>query len=219
MRILVVSPHPDDETLGAGGTLLKKKKQGHSIYWLNVTGISEELGWDADFIKHRHEQIERIREFYQFTESYNLEFPTTKLTNVDETELITSIKCVFDEVEPEWIIIPGQYDAHSDHRVVYNCCMSASKCFRSPYIKRITSMEILSETEFGYQKERFEPNLFIDITDEIKEKVQAMQLYDTEMEDSPFPRSVDSIHALAAVRGAQCFCKYAEAFCIIKQSE
>ena len=44
MKILVVAPHPDDEVLGAGGTLLRYKSEGHSIAWLIVTGITEDFG-------------------------------------------------------------------------------------------------------------------------------------------------------------------------------
>lgn len=39
MKIMAISPHPDDETLGAGGSLLKLKALGNEIYWLNVTDI------------------------------------------------------------------------------------------------------------------------------------------------------------------------------------
>ena len=140
MNIIVVSPHPDDETLGAGGTLIKMKKKGHKIFWLNVTDVTEELGWSKAFIEHRKEQIKSVKEFYRFDGFYNLAFPASKLSQIDEGEIISSIKKIYEEVKPEWIIIPGQYDAHSDHRVVYNCCMAAAKTFRAPYIKRITTM-------------------------------------------------------------------------------
>ena len=46
MKILVVSPHPDDETLGAGGTLLKMKELGHQIFWLNITDMKVGEGWE-----------------------------------------------------------------------------------------------------------------------------------------------------------------------------
>jgi len=219
MNILVVSPHPDDETLGAGGTLLKMKKKGCKIFWLNISDMKEDDGWTENQIFHRKEQIESIKKYYRFDGFYNLGFPATKLSSFSEEQLIGLIKKVFEDVKPEWIIIPGQYDAHSDHRVVYNCCMSCAKTFRASYIKRITTMEIVSESEYGFQREKFEPNLFIDITDELDNKLEAMQLYDTEIGEVPFPRSIGNIRALASVRGGTCLAKYAEAFCIIKQIE
>ena len=201
MSIMVVSPHPDDETLGAGGTLIKYKKLGHQIFWMNITDISTEFGWDEKLVQHRREQIESVKSFYRFDGFFNLALPPTKLKSLDEGELIGNIKTVYDEVKPEWLIIPGQYDAHSDHRVVYNCCMAAAKTFRAPYIKRITTMEIVSETDYGFQKEKFEPNLFIDITNEMEGKIEAMKIYDTEIEEVPFPRSLENIRAHAIAWG------------------
>jgi len=52
-KIMVVSPHPDDETLGAGGTLLKLKSEGHKIYWLNFTNMAKEYGYDRSGILRR----------------------------------------------------------------------------------------------------------------------------------------------------------------------
>ena len=100
-----------------------------------------------------------MKKYYGFNGFYNLALPPTKLRTIDEGLIIGAIKKVYDEVKPEWIIIPGQYDAHLEHRVVYNCCMAAAKTFRSQYIKRIITMEILSETDYGFQNEKFEPNL------------------------------------------------------------
>lgn len=201
MRVMVVSPHPDDETLGAGGTLLKLKKHGHNIYWLNITDMKPEYGWSEEKIAYRQNQIERVKKYFGFNGFYNLQLPPAGLTRIDEGEIINRIREVFNEVKPEWLMIPGQYDAHSDHHVVYNCCMACAKTFRAPYIKRITTMEIVSETDFGFQNEKFQPNLFIDITDELEGKIEAMRIYDTEIEEVPFPRSLENIRALAVNRG------------------
>ena len=72
MNILVVSPHPDDETLGVGGTLLKMKKAGHKIFWLIITQVSVDLGWSESFVNHREEQIKTVKSFYGFDGFYNL---------------------------------------------------------------------------------------------------------------------------------------------------
>lgn len=218
MKIMVVSPHPDDETLGAGGTLLKMKKQGHALCWLNVTDMTVEDGWDEEVIAHRQAQIKAIRSFFGFDTFYNLSFPPTRLSDTAQGELIDAIRDILKREEPEWLIIPGRYDAHSDHHAVYDACMACAKSFRAPYIKRITTMEIPSETEQGYQLESFRPNLFIDITDEMEKKLEAMKLYDTEMGEFPFPRSIEFVESVARVRGSGMYC-YAEAFCIVKQIE
>lgn len=216
MKLLVVSPHPDDETLGAGGTILRYKKEGHQVYWLNITDVTSELGYSSDFIEHRKYQIIQINNFYGFDGFYNLKLPSTKLSALEEHTVISKIFKVIDDVKPEWIIIPGRYDAHSDHIVVHDCCMACTKVFRAPYLKVILTMEILSETDFGYRESKFCPNLFVDIANEIDKKLDAMLIYDTEVDKSPFPRSLENIKALAAIRGSQSGCVYAEAFSIIK---
>ena len=79
MKILVISVHPDDETLGCGGTILKHKNQNDDVFWLILTNVSEELGYSKEFISNRANQIKEISYEYQFNEVYNLGFPTTKL--------------------------------------------------------------------------------------------------------------------------------------------
>ncbi len=219
MKILVVSPHPDDETLGAGGTLLKMKSLGNTIFWLNITDMKEEYGWSSEQISHRRNQIKAVNDFYGFVNFFNLEYPPARLSEVREDQLIADINKVFNTVKPDWIIIPGHYDAHSDHRIVYNCCMACAKSFRAQYIKRIITMEIISETDYGFQKEKFDPNFFVDITDYIEKKAEALSIYDTEIQDRPFPRSTDNVKALAMFRGSAFSVEYAEAFQIIKQIE
>lgn len=219
MKILVVSPHPDDETLGAGGTIFRFKREGHQVYWLNITDMKDTDGWPEERIICRKKQIENVEKFYNFDGFYNLAFSPAKLNSIDEEKIITAICNIYEVVRPEWIILPGLYDAHSDHRVVYNCCMACAKTFRAPYIKRITTMEIISETDYGFQDERFIPNFFVDITNEMEDKLNAMRIYDTEIEKAPFPRSIENIRALAQIRGGCCMSQYAEAFYIVKQIE
>ena len=77
-------------------------------------------------------------------------------------------------------------------------------------------MEIISETDFGKPDNPFVPNFFVDITDYIDKKLEAMKIYDTELGEPPFPRNLEVIKSLANVRGAAAGCQYAEAFKLIK---
>ena len=63
-RVIVIAPHPDDETLGVGGTLLRKKAEGAIIAWVIVTKISTEFGWTAEKVKQRDDEIDRVAQIF-----------------------------------------------------------------------------------------------------------------------------------------------------------
>lgn len=214
MKILVVSPHPDDETLGAGGTILRLTAEGNEVFWLNITRMTE-AKFSKEMIERRKVQLEKIENFYGFSKVYHLNMPTTELDNADSSKAIDMIGAVIGEVRPETLILPDYNDVHSDHKRVFEWCYSCSKVFRYPYIKKILTMEIVSETDFSGLNAFF-PNYFVDITDYMEGKIQALRVYDTEMAAPPFPRSEENIRALATVRGAMAGVRYAEAFRLIK---
>lgn len=215
MNILVVSPHPDDETLGAGGSIIKLRKN-HQIFWLNITDMLSDAGYTKEQRAVRAMQIEKIIEFYQFDGMSNLMLPTTKLGEVSDDEVIKEIGAFIDKIDANWIILPDYNDAHSDHKHVFDWCFACTKVFRHSGIKAILTMEILSETNFGQPMSPFTPNYYIDISDTLEQKLQAAMIYDTEMGKHPFPRSLESIRALAMLRGSEAGVKFAEAFRVIK---
>ncbi|MBQ2982950.1 MAG: PIG-L family deacetylase [Lachnospiraceae bacterium] len=216
MNIVIVSPHPDDETLGAAGTIIKYKSLGHKVYWINFTDVIDYDDWDKEFKEKRKKQIEDICDYYEFDGFYNLGYKPAELDNISKKDMISKLSSIFQSIKPEWLILPDNNDAHSDHKVVFECCMACSKIFRYPYIKRIMTMEILSETDFGTNEHHFVANYFVDISDFIVNKIEALKIYDTEIAEPPFPRSIDRVKALSVVRGGIAGVKYAEAFRIIK---
>ena len=216
MKILVISPHPDDETLGAGATLLKLKDLGHDIYWLNVTNAKKEYGYSNERITSRNKEIETVASLYQVSGFYNLELEPAGLQKYDMGELISKFKSVFEEVKPEVLFMPYRYDVHSDHRIIYDAVYSCTKAFRAPYLKKVLAMEILSETDQSQMENGFVPNVFVDVTDYIDKKIEIMGTYASEVDASPFPRNAEAIKGLAAYRGATSYYKYAESFYLIK---
>ena len=216
MKILVVSPHPDDETLGAGGTIARAKNEGHQIYWLNITGISEDEGFSKEIVEEKYEQLEKINQFFCFDDKLDLRLPTTKLETIPCSEAISYIGNYIKRIEPEVVLISDYNDAHSDHRYVFEWVHASTKVFRYPSIKFVLTMEIVSESNFGLPMNPFCPNIYVDISDYMDIKIQAMCIYEKEIGKHPFPRSIDSIKALACLRGAEAGVRYAEAFRLIK---
>lgn len=219
MKIMVISPHPDDETLGAGGSLLKLKDLGNEIYWLNITDANAGGGYNSAFLEKRKIQIDRIRKYFGFSDFINLKFPPAELNDNIKGDLIKAIGEAFEKVKPDCIILPDYNDAHSDHKYTFEAAHACSKIFRRGYIKRVLTMEIISETNFGMPQDVFKPNLYIDITDYFDKKAEALSIYDTELGQLPFPRNIESIKAQALIRGTESGVLYAEAFRVIKEIE
>lgn len=219
MKTLVIAPHPDDETLGVGGTLLRRKSEGVKVAWLIVTGISIESGWSAEKVRERDDEITRVGEWFRFDETFVLDFPTTRLDQIPMSDLVASISQVFKSFKPEDIFLPHPSDVHSDHRVVFNAVASCTKWIRYPSIKRVLAYETLSETDFGLGTDKggFCSNVFVDIEQFLDQKLQAMDVYKSELGVFPFPRSHEAIRALAAVRGAAAGFKAAEAFQLLRE--
>ncbi len=216
MRILVISPHPDDETLGAGGTIARAKKEGHKIYWLNITGISEQCGFAKDVVEEKNKQILDVKQLYKFDGMKDLILPTTKLDLIPCSEGIGYVSEYINLIKPHIVLMPDCNDAHSDHRCVFEWLHASTKTFRFSFIKYVLTMEILSETNFGLPTNLFIPNVYVDISEYLDSKIQAMRIYKYEIGEHPFPRSIDSIKALACLRGAEAGVKYAEGFRLIK---
>ena len=218
MKTIVVAPHPDDETLGAGGTLLRRKAEGGAVAWLIVTSISEENGWSAEKVKQRQGEIEEIADLYSFDEIYSLNFPTTRLDTTPVGDLITAVSGVFQAFNPNEVFLPNPTDVHTDHRVVFDAVASCTKWFRYPSVSRVLAYETLSETDFSLSLgSRFSPNVFVDIEPFLEDKLRAISIYASELGEFPFPRSLAAIRALAALRGAASGFVAAEAFELLRE--
>tara|TARA_B110001450_G_C17647730_1_gene491951 strand:+ start:1252 stop:1923 length:672 start_codon:yes stop_codon:yes gene_type:complete len=217
-NILVVAAHPDDETLGVGGTILKHKLNGDKVSWLIITDIKEQYGYSKLQIKSRKKEIDIVAKKYNFDNVYKLKIPTSTLSTSSLFNLIPSISNIFKDLKPEVIYTMNRSDAHSDHRIVFDAIMSCTKSFRFPYVKSVLMYECLSETEFApsLNEKVFQPNYYVDISEFIEEKLEIMNVYKSELGEHPFPRSLKNIKALATLRGASVGVKYSEAFQLIK---
>jgi len=219
-KVLVVSPHPDDETLGCGGTLFQHKQKEDESYWIIVTGISEKAGWSDEAVKKRDTEINAVAEKYEFRDVFNFRLPTTKLDTLPLADLIEKITEVYKKVEPAIIYMPFAYDVHTDHQIIVKALQSTFKWFRYSYIKKVLMYETPSETEFNFREKRtFNPNVFVNISDHLDDKIETMKIYEGEMGDFPFPRSEKTIRALSAFRGSQSGYEAAEAFELIYERE
>jgi LmbE family N-acetylglucosaminyl deacetylase len=217
-KVIVISAHPDDETLGAGGTILKHKENGDEIYWLIVTNVFEDKGFSKKVVTSRQAEIKRVSDIYGFKETFVFDYPTMTLSSSTLVTLVPEISKIFQNVKPEIIYTVNRSDAHSDHRHLSDAVMACTKSFRYPFIKKVLMYECISETEFApaFPEKTFVPNYFVDITEFFNKKIEIMKVFESEIAEHPFPRSLRNIEALATFRGAAAGCEYAEAFQVVK---
>ncbi len=218
-KVLFVAPHADDETLGCGGTILKFKSQGYEIHWLLVTDMSTLDGFSQKQIDERNNEINLVSESYGFNEVHRLRYSPSKLDTISKSELTGAFSALISQVKPDEIYTTFRDDAHSDHEIVFDAVISASKIFRHPYVKKILAYETLSETDFSLKpgQSNFTPNVFVNIEGYLEKKINLMRIFRSEIGDFPFPRSPEAIEALASLRGIQAGCKSAEAFMLLKE--
>lgn len=218
-KVLFVAVHPDDETLGCGGTILKHKNAGDEISWLILTSIRNHPSgrWDEKAAEGRDLIVTQVAKEYQFDNVVDLGLPTTMLDRIELGKIVSLIGEKLDTINPEIVYMMFQNDVHSDHRVAFSAVYSCLKSFRRPFIKRILMFEALSETEFAVSNSAnsFVPNVYVDITDYMEDKLRIMSHFKTEVMQSPYPRSLESIRALGRYRGTRAGVEYAEAFMLI----
>ncbi len=213
MRTLVVAPHPDDEVLGCGGTMLRRKQEGVELGWLIVTSVSEKIGWTQEDVESRDSEINEVANMLGIDEVFNLRLPAAQLDVIPLNQLIERFSSVFNRFQPEEVFVPHGSDVHTDHRVVCDVVAACAKWFRYPFVKRVLAYETLSETGFGLNfEDNFRPNYYVDISAHIERKLEVMAIYKSELGVFPFPRSLKAIRALAALRGSSSGYLAAEAF-------
>jgi LmbE family N-acetylglucosaminyl deacetylase len=222
MRVLAISVHPDDETLGCGGTLLRHRASGDSLSWLIVTQAYEPL-WSSDLIARKAGEVEKVASAYGFERVFRLGFPTARLDMIPQNDLISPLREAIREARPDCVYVTHGGDVHTDHGAVFAATMSVLKPFYMARlgVRRILCYETLSSTDAAPATpgRLFMPVVYRDISPYIERKVEIMGLYETERQADPMPRGPEGIRALARHRGATIGVEYAEAFMLVRDVE
>lgn len=222
-NIVVVAAHPDDELIGIGGTLYKHAQQGDNVNILilgdgkssrkaNYSSLDPKIKKLSD-----NETLHalRILGISKFTKKY---LPDNRFDGMD---LLDITKIVFSHIKiasPEIVYTHHLGDQNIDHRLTAEAVVTACRPIENNCVMEIRMFETLSSTEMaGYEvKSIFQPNLFIDIKDELSKKLEALSFYKSELHEFPHPRSIKAIEYNAYVWGAKNNLYAAEAFHVFK---
>lgn len=218
-RILVVAPHPDDETLGAGGTIAKFAEQGHHVAVLVVSGHLPPVYPREDF-ETTVLEARRAFEVLGVADSRFLEIPATMIGE-QPVHVVNRKICEFvKDIAPQIVLCPFP-DRHVDHRAVFDSVMVATRPIGAGRaIELLAAYETLSETHWNaaHIEPNFVPNWAVDITAFIGRKIAAVECYASQIPVSPGARSVDAVNALARFRGTQAGFGFGEAFHVIRMT-
>lgn len=216
MNYLVVVAHPDDEVLGAGATIHKLIKQGHKVAVATMANHAAARANISDTLVA--DQTEAFK-LMGVTKSYAADFPNIKMNTVPHLDLVKFIESCIEDFGAEAIITHHPSDMNNDHVMTSYAAQAASRISQRKDgikpLKLILYMEIQSSTEWSFDSSsnKFSPNYFVEIGKEgLDEKMKALYAYKGIMRPYPHPRSDEAIKGLAAYRGAQAGCDYAEAF-------
>ncbi len=220
MRILVISAHPDDETLGCGGTLLKHRASGDDVHWL-IASARTQPRWSAEAIALSEQQVHSVAKAYGVSSLTQLDHPDSQLDQLPLVVLIDDIDAALASTRPEVVYVVHGGDVHSDHVVVHTATMSALKAFRMSMlgVRRVLAFETLSSTDAAVQAPGhvFAPTVYSDITGFLEPKCDVMRHYASELQDGWLPRTASALTALARVRGAAVGVEHAEAFVLLRE--
>lgn len=235
MKIQILAAHPDDEALGMGGTIKKLSKNGNDI---NIAFLSTGIMARRPMENHSSKKImtkkfitkmnNRVKELQKdakksakimginHVEFYD--FPDNEMDTVSNLEITKTIESIISSFKPSIIYTPPQLDVNVDHQSLFYATLTATRPKKNTPVRKVYSYEIISSTEW-YFPARFTPNVFVDISNEIKTKIKALEAYKNEIQSFPHPRSKISVDANARKWGSVSGYNYAEAFSLVRSLE
>jgi LmbE family N-acetylglucosaminyl deacetylase len=212
--VLVVGAHPDDEVLGAGGTMARHAAAGEAVHVLVVTEGTTQQYDDEDLIEEKRRDARACADRLGVTGVHFGDLPDMRLDDVAHVEVNAVVEAVVDEVGPDVVYTHSRREVNRDHVAVHDSTLVATR--PGSGVSTVLAYETPSSTEWSPRMAGFEPDLFVDIGDHLDAKIEAFEAYETEVREYPHPRSAESLRAVAKARGAACGAHAAEAFDVLR---
>jgi LmbE family N-acetylglucosaminyl deacetylase len=175
-RVLVLSPHPDDEVIGMGATITRYLESGARVcvaYLTDGAGIGD----DRDGVAlQRRAEAERVGRAWGIDQVF-WEEPDTQLSSRPET--VARMCGLLERLKPESIFLPSFFDGHFDH---FATNLILADAFRSTETAEVTvhGYEVWDALPF--------PNWIVETTSQLARKVEVMRLYETPLRTTDFVR-------------------------------
>ena len=219
--VVAVVAHPDDEILGAGGTLARHAVNGDEVH---IIFLADGVGarGDTKIAAERRARAARLAaSLLGASEPHFLGFPDNRLDQIDLLDITQAIERIIQTIAPNVIYTHHAGDLNIDHVLCHRAALTACRPLPGSTVRRIYAMEVASSTEWAPPNisNAFMPTHFVDISATQGIKKHALEAYAEEMRAFPHPRSFEAIEALAAWRGASAGLHAAEAFVVMRDIE
>lgn len=222
MTTLVIAAHPDDEILGAGGYVAKLSAAGEEVHHVIIAEGATSRAETRDRTNKSEELSELARCAQEAgrivgAKSVVLEnFPDNRMDGVDLLDVVKVVERHIAAHQPTRIITHANSDVNVDHRVLHDAVIAATRPQPGHLIREVLFFEIMSSTEWRPPASlpAFAPNYFVDISDHLAAKLNALRAYAPEMRQWPHSRSFEALEHLGRWRGATIGVEAAEAFVV-----
>jgi LmbE family N-acetylglucosaminyl deacetylase len=223
MSVLVVAAHPDDEILGCGGTMARLTREGQEVrIAILAEGMSSRYahreGADRQQLQHLHARAQQAADKVGAKELVLCKLPDNRLDTVPLLDVVKLVEELVVRFRPEIIYTHHPGDLNVDHGVVHRAVLTATRPTAGQCVSEIYTFEVPSSTEWAFQQLQpaFRPNVFVDITETLETKIEALACYDTETRKFPHPRSAEALRAIATRWGSVAGLPAVEAFELIR---
>jgi LmbE family N-acetylglucosaminyl deacetylase len=199
--VLALAPHPDDECLGCGGTLVLHRRQGDRVKVLIVTDgmAGDALGYygGLDYRELRREEARRAAAVLGVEELVFWEYPDGRLSEAHD--LAGRLGTLLEADRPDIIYRPSRLEIHPDHWALGVAVEKALLRYR-PAIGDF-SYEIWATVR---------PSHAIDISGVWDQKKKAVEQYESQLRYSDYLHMVAGLNAYRTIHMPSA--RYVEAF-------
>lgn len=211
-RVLVIAAHPDDETIGMGGTIAKFTSSHVEVSVLFIAdGVtSREVHRESVMTRQRASKLALSK--LGVDEFTFLDFPDNQLDSIPRLQVIREIEKAIKDFKPTFVFTNSLEDLNVDHRVTAECSIVATRPHADSHVRALINFEVCSSTDLFFGKPAFAPNFFVDISQHRLSKTDALNAYNVELNPHPSARSIDTILARNTYWGGFSGYPVAEAF-------
>jgi N-acetylglucosamine malate deacetylase 1 len=211
-KVLVIAAHPDDETIGMGGTIAYFASENIKVEVLFLSsGVGSRIIERQSPENRKNSAIEALA-ILGCNNVYFGNFPDNEFDSVTLLSIAKFIEGYIDELKPTTVYTNFFNDLNIDHQRTSEATQIAVRPKLSSSVEKLFYYETISSTGWKFGSRIFAPNYSVDVSQYIEKKIEALKSYNVELDDYPNARSLESITSLAKHRGSLMGFEFAESF-------